>query len=283
VQDSIINSLKQVPVETFISPSSRLENRLKTAQRSDGVDQKNELKKSAQDFEAIFIAQMLKVMRETIEESGLMDGEGYGKAIYTDMFDQEIALNMARQGTFGIADSLYENLSTLDKGTHDSPANEPAVVPASSQGTVHEISELHLPIQAPVSSGFGIRTDPFSQRLSFHKGLDLAAPEGTDVMAALPGKVISTGYESGYGNTVLLEHSGGLRTRYGHLNSINVKAGDILTSENVLGKVGSTGKSTGPHLHFEVIRMGKQVDPLQAAGERTAGLRKNFIDSRTGV
>jgi murein DD-endopeptidase MepM/ murein hydrolase activator NlpD len=82
------------------------------------------------------------------------------------------------------------------------------------------------------------------------------------VVAALPGKVVAAGYENGSGNTVVIQHDGGIQTRYGHLASINVKAGDVIASQSTLGTVGNTGHSTGPHLHFEVIRMGKPVDPL---------------------
>ena len=115
----------------------------------------------------------------------------------------------------------------------------------------------------------------FSYYLSINAGkkaltLDLAAPEGMKVAAALPGKVISAGYQRGYGRTVLLQHSGGLQTRYAHLGSINVKAGDGVASEETLGTVGNTGRSTSPHLHFEVIRMGEPVDPLQDAASLMA-------------
>jgi len=124
-----------------------------------------------------------------------------------------------------------------------------------------EISDLQLPVQAPISSSFGMRKDPFSRQTKFHKGVDLAAPEGMAVMPALPGTVVSAGYENGYGNTVLVQHSGGLQTRYAHLGSVKVRIGEAITSEDVLGTVGNTGRSTGSHLHFEVIQNGTPVDP----------------------
>ncbi|MCL2878306.1 MAG: peptidoglycan DD-metalloendopeptidase family protein [Acidobacteria bacterium] len=239
-----------------------------------------ELKKVAQEFEAVFIAQLLKIMRETIEESG-MEGGGFGKSIYTELFDQEIALSMARRGTLGIGDIIYKSLA--DKEAAQSPemfetaqpgrevsrqapeSSGKLPVPDASVESVREISVPLLPVDAPVSSTFGVRKDPFNGKPRFHKGIDLAAPAGTPVVAALPGRVISAGYESGYGNSVLVEHDGGLRTRYGHLASVDVKAGDMVTSDDTLGKVGSTGRSTGAHLHFEVIRMGTPVDPAKMA------------------
>ncbi len=282
MQDSsLINPIRQIPTDILTSSGSRIESKIRAAQSASGEKQKGELKKVAQEFEAIFIAHMLKVMRETIEESGLTEG-GFGKSIYTELFDQEVSLNIAKHGALGIADVLYRSLSdtTSDEnksgqsGTDDpngglqpapqaSPEN-----PGMSGKPEREISDLQLPVQAPISSAFGLRRDPFSHQTRFHKGLDLAAPEGMKVMAALPGTVVSAGYENGYGNTVLIQHSGGLQTRYSHLASMSVKAGDAVVSQSALGTVGGTGHSTGPHLHFEVIQMGQPMDPLLSLGSQ---------------
>jgi murein DD-endopeptidase MepM/ murein hydrolase activator NlpD len=267
------------------SPGNRLEGEIRTAQNSSGGAQQSQLKKVAQEFEAIFIAQMLKVMRETIEESGLMNG-GFGKEIYMDMFDQEVALSMARRGALGISDLLIRNLSSAKTSDENKSSQPPAPGPlptlqtppqaspenpgASANGAEPEISDLQLPVRAPVSSAFGLRRDPFSHRARFHKGLDLAAPAGTKVTAALPGTVVFAGYKNGYGNTVMIQHSGGLQTRYAHLGSIHVKAGDVLDVQSTLGTVGDTGKSTGPHLHFEVIRMGQAVNPLLSFNSKSS-------------
>jgi len=269
-----INSLNQKPLN-MVSVAS-------VASVSD--KSRAELKKVAEEFEAVFIGQLLKIMRETIEESGL-EGDGFGKGIYTDLFDQEIALSMSKRGALGIGDIIYKSLADKEAaaaaGISDAePAlkaqpnreaprtmqeNSNKLSPADAAESAREVFTPILPVNVPVSSAFGARKDPFTGKSEFHKGVDLAAPAGTPVVAALPGRVISAGYESGYGNTVLVEHDGGLRTRYGHLASINVKAGDRVTSDDALGKVGSTGRSTGAHLHFEVIRNGKQVDPAQMA------------------
>ncbi len=278
---SIIAPLKPVPMELLGSPTSRLQNRVHAAQRADGAKQKSELKKVAQEFEAIFIAQLLKVMRETIEESGLTEG-GFGKSIYTELFDQEVSLSMARRGALGISDLLYKNLADKNPEPNAPQHIDPAskirspIVPAAPESALDdpEISDLQLPVHAPVSSGFGVRNDPFSHRERFHRGLDLSAPEGMKVVSALPGTVISARYESGYGNTVLVQHPGGIQTRYGHLGTIRVKVGDVVASEAVLGTVGNTGRSTGPHLHFEVIRMGIPVDPLGGTSSQVTSLKQ---------
>jgi murein DD-endopeptidase MepM/ murein hydrolase activator NlpD len=272
MNELIFNSANHYPI-------SSLNQKPLNADSVSGKDQAD-LKKVAQEFEAVFIAQLLKIMRETIEESGMEGSGGFGKSIYTDLFDQEVALSMASRGALGIGDIIYRNLtgngaaadqdlaSTAQSGWKTSrPESENlnTLSPSDAADSAREISIPFLPVNAPVSSNFGMRNDPFTGKQRFHKGIDIAAPAGTPVAAALPGKVISAGYERGYGNTVLVEHDGGLQTRYGHLASINVKAGDTVTSENVIGRVGSTGRSTGAHLHFEVIRMGTQVDPARLA------------------
>jgi murein DD-endopeptidase MepM/ murein hydrolase activator NlpD len=273
----LLNTLNQIPTDALTSSGNRLADKIHAAQSETGAKQKSELKKAAQDFEAVFIAHMLKVMRETIEESGLLEG-GFGKSIYTEMFDQEVSQNLAKRGTLGISNIIYQKLAAnIDEEGSRNTAQPSGTVPAgksavpslpssqnreASSNQEYEITELQLPVQAPISSAFGIRKDPFSHQAQFHKGLDLAAPEGMNVVPALSGTVVSAGYASGYGNTVVIQHAGGLQTRYGHLGTINVKAGDSITSQDVLGTVGSTGRSTGPHLHFEIIRMGRPVDPL---------------------
>ncbi len=275
---SSISPLNQIPTDILTSAGNRLESKVRAAQSSSGEKQKGELKKVAQEFEAVFIAYLLKVMRETIEDSGLTES-GFGKSIYTELFDQEVSLNIARHGALGISDLLYRNLSSAEDvnkkdsdkspaGDQDSGREASPVAPNSTGQSETEVSDLQLPVQAPISSGFGVRIDPFSHKARFHKGLDLAAPEGMRVVAALPGTVISAGYEDGYGNTVLVQHDGGVRTRYGHLGSINVRTGDVVTSEETLGTVGNTGRSTGPHLHFEVIRMGQPVNPIMSFSSR---------------
>ncbi len=172
------------------SPGNRLEAKIRAAQGSAGPNQKSELKKVSQEFEAIFISQLLKVMRETIEESGLTEG-GFGKSIYTELFDQEVALSIARHGALGISDLLYKNLTEKGLGSSTPPASkpepkeqtsspEPTETPVVSGSKAEpEISDLQLPVQAPVSSSFGLRRDPFLRDVRFHKGLDLSAPEGT--------------------------------------------------------------------------------------------------------
>ncbi len=233
-----------------------------------------ELKEAAREFEALFVAYLLKVMRETIEESGLADG-GLGRGVYTELFDQEVARAVALRSPLGISDTILRGLSRDREITPASRSQDtrerrdeaglrgiPAAGrPAPAVDIGGEVPDFRLPVQAPVSSVFGTRVDPFDGRLRFHRGIDLAAPVGTAVCAALGGRVVHAGHEDGYGNTVMIEHGDELRTRYAHLGTISVKTGETVGNRERIGSVGNTGRSTGPHLHFEVVRLGKAVDP----------------------
>lgn len=117
------------------------------------------------------------------------------------------------------------------------------------------------PVYGFVSSGFGYRTSPFTQHPAFHAGLDIVAPLGAPVFAPASGVVKAIGFDSGLGNYIILIHKGGVVTRFGHLTKIRVKKGQKLKRGFKMAKVGMTGRTTGPHLHYEVAVNGKNVDP----------------------
>lgn len=130
---------------------------------------------------------------------------------------------------------------------------------------VHDLSPLVAsPVPGVESSGFGWRRDPFNRRSKFHKGTDFRADRGTPVYAAGAGVVAFAGRQRGYGNVIYVEHGGGLVTRYAHLARIEVEPGALLVAGHRVGQVGSTGRATGPHLHFEVRLDGRAVDPTVA-------------------
>lgn len=120
---------------------------------------------------------------------------------------------------------------------------------------------LSWPVSGTITSPFGYRRNPFGGGMEFHQGLDIAAPMGTTVTAAASGTVLSAGWYGGYGNYILIDHGGGMATGYGHLSQIFVSAGQQVQKGQAIGAVGSTGMSTGPHLHFEVRIQGKATDP----------------------
>ncbi len=116
--------------------------------------------------------------------------------------------------------------------------------------------------EGSLTSGYGVRLDPFTKKKTFHGGLDIAAPKDALVFASAEGEVIFSGKKGGYGNLIVLKHIMGYQTRYGHLNKSLVKMGDHVTKGQNIGKVGSTGRATGNHLHFEVIRFQKNQKPM---------------------
>ncbi len=123
--------------------------------------------------------------------------------------------------------------------------------PTAGRSAAGEPILYPLPVPVPVTSAFGLRTHPISGLVSFHQGLDLGAPEGTPVLAALAGRVSIAEFLGGLGLAVVLDHADGDETRYGHLSQVFVQPGDWVEQGQVIGAVGSTGMSTGPHLHFE--------------------------------
>jgi hypothetical protein len=136
-----------------------------------------------------------------------------------------------------------------------------------------DLAPIHRPVNsARTSSRFGNRKDPFTKGRAFHSGIDFPAPSGTPVFSAGYGKVAFVGQKSGYGNVVEISHGAGLLTRYAHLSAFLVREGQIVRTGTPIAKVGSTGRSTGPHLHFEVRRKEEALDPGKylAAGKRLA-------------
>jgi murein DD-endopeptidase MepM/ murein hydrolase activator NlpD len=117
-----------------------------------------------------------------------------------------------------------------------------------------------------ISSSFGERMDPFNGEEAFHKGVDFASDAGTDVLAVASGIVVWAGPREGYGNLVELNHGNGYVTRYGHAEKTLVNVGDKVERGQAIAVVGSTGRSTGPHVHFEVVKDGRQIDPMAFVG-----------------
>ncbi len=125
----------------------------------------------------------------------------------------------------------------------------------------------HTPSIAPspgyVTSHFGWRRSPFTGRRDMHRGIDLVNKIGTPVKATAFGHVIFAGKEAFWGNAVFIEHQDGVVTKYGHMSSLNVKAGDMVTRGQVIGFIGMTGRTTGPHVHYQIEIDGQPVDPMQ--------------------
>jgi murein DD-endopeptidase MepM/ murein hydrolase activator NlpD len=127
----------------------------------------------------------------------------------------------------------------------------------------------HVPLGVPLASaaeimsGFGLRRDPFTRGLAMHGGVDLREEPGAPVRATAAGRIIEADWSGGYGRMVEIDHGGGLVTRYAHLSRIAVKPGEWVERGQIVGRVGSTGRSTGPHLHYETHIDGQAVNPLR--------------------
>lgn len=145
------------------------------------------------------------------------------------------------------------------KGEPNQPQPKPSQPPSSGQGGGD--GKLYRPVPGPITSPFGYRMHPIFKVRKMHTGVDMRAAMGTPIHAAQAGTVISAGWRGGYGKCVVISHSGNLSTLYAHLSSIGVSVGQKVGRGHVIGAVGSTGYSTGPHLHFEVRVGGSPVNP----------------------
>lgn len=127
---------------------------------------------------------------------------------------------------------------------------------------INILGRFLMPVFGRITSGFGWRRHPITRRREFHTGLDIATAYGTPVRAAESGKVIFVGRYKGYGKMVIIRHSGGYSTRYAHLSRIRARYGQRVRQGQVIGYVGKTGLATGPHLHFEIRRYGRPINPF---------------------
>jgi murein DD-endopeptidase MepM/ murein hydrolase activator NlpD len=186
-----------------------------------------------------------------------------------NMFTHEKAI--IREGTEGEKEVVYqitlrngyqEKLEAIQETTLKEPTN--ALVRIGTRTTVYRGGRVNYGVVQGkrISSTYGWRIHPITGKRRFHDGLDIAANHGNSVYAYTDGRVIEAGWNGGYGNCVLIDHGNGLKTRYAHLSRINVKVGQKIKTGQKIGAVGSTGNSTGPHLHFEVIKNGKTQNPL---------------------
>lgn len=146
----------------------------------------------------------------------------------------------------GLASDVVSNLATADTACE-----------------ALAVGDWTLPLDSgyTLTSGFGSRVHPITGEIRFHAGLDMAAPTGTPVHAVTAGRVTWAGASDGYGNLVRIQHAGGIETYYGHLSTFTVKAGQQVAAGDLIGKVGSTGNSTGPHLHLEIRHNGEPTNP----------------------
>ena len=163
-------------------------------------------------------------------------------------------------------------IQTASKGAQGGEADHDIISPAAMgnfyenylNGIIHNISytPLGLPYHGAITSTFGYRENPFSgSDIETHKGLDIQGPYGAQVKAMAKGTVAFAGPKGGYGNCIILKHGNGFETLYGHLSKILVRTGEQIEIGQQIGNIGSTGRSTGPHLHYEIHKYGQKINP----------------------
>ncbi len=234
------------------------------------------IKAVAQEMEAMFANELLKAMRAASNSSS---EKGLGASTYTSMFDMELSKLIAKRG-LGLQDMLMKDIARKAGGSSED--SDETAISGSGENT-KDFSETDtntlqgaLPVQGgKISSGFGQRSDPFTGAYRFHHGLDVAAPEGSDIHPLKQGKVVFSGTQTGYGNVVIVDHGDGFVTKYAHNKTNLVQEGETVTSNTVIAKVGNTGKSTGSHTHFEVIYNGADVNPVLVLGGKNLKIQKD--------
>jgi murein DD-endopeptidase MepM/ murein hydrolase activator NlpD len=158
------------------------------------------------------------------------------------------------EDTFGVLRTVLQGLESRLRNVRKDVERQEAL--ASATPSI-------WPAHGWLTGTFGGRSDPFTGETGFHQGLDISTPKGQPVYATADGKVTTASYSGDYGNLIVLSHDFGLTTRYGHLSAFNVKPSDIVRRGDVIGFVGSTGRSTGAHLHYEILANDKLINPLQ--------------------
>ncbi len=171
-----------------------------------------------------------------------------------------------------VPDAVVESMIRWRLGVRDllhTASNRLAALAETTGFRIPDLTVLSAQPVAPsqstwATSGFGWREDPIRKRKKFHRGDDIRAKSGTPVFSAGDGVVVLAGRQGGYGNVIYVDHGGGVITRYGHLRRIQTTLGSAISAGQQIGQVGSTGRTTGPHLHFEVRLDGRAVDPSTA-------------------
>ena len=283
--------------------------------------ERTRIAQAARQFESMFLLQMLKQMRQSMLGDEQQEG-GFGAGTMFETIDAKLSEYLAGQRG-GLAPMLVDAMTKASAQDGQAADAALASTPGTNAAPLVAAPSPALPVHAPaaarplpagrtapagrvqaapgqpmvsgteaaaadVTSGFGWRKDPFTGAARFHAGVDIRAAYGRDVMTAAAGRVISAGVQGGYGQSVVVEHAPGLRTRYAHLSSIDVVPGQVIEGGSPVGKVGQSGRATGPHLHFEVLANGKAVDPgaggrLLAAAFKEPGTRADYPSGSAGT
>lgn len=202
-------------------------------------------------YRAIFQA---RTIPESVRKSGFGGANRYEYLM--DISNSELVvettmkMDILKKQLYIQSNSL-EELISMGKSLEDRSRCVPAIQPVSNKDLKR------------TASGYGMRIDPIYRTLRFHAGMDFSAPTGTEIYATGDGEVIFSGWKQGYGNCIIVDHGYDFKTLYGHQSKNLVRVGQKVTRGEVIGLVGNTGKSTGPHLHYEVLLHGKPDNPAK--------------------
>jgi murein DD-endopeptidase MepM/ murein hydrolase activator NlpD len=253
-----------------------------------GIDEERRLASKpvaevAKEFEALLVAQMIGAMRKTIPQSGMLEVSA-ARRMLDGAFDTELARSITAGGGLGVARQLTAQLEKRTAASRETDAGEAVMPTALRPGTLDRLAvhragavgvsaacvgegpgaaaeQMIVPVDGRITSDFGMRRDPFTRRARFHGGIDVAAPAGSPIRAAADGEVVFSGRDGKSGNLVAIRHDDGTVTRYAHAARTLVHVGQRVAAGDVVATVGSSGRSTGPHLHFAVERDGQLLDP----------------------
>jgi murein DD-endopeptidase MepM/ murein hydrolase activator NlpD len=255
----LVNTLA---VQTGLSSGQRLHtlNLTSAPTNRKPQDEKYDRQKVAEEFASLLLFEMLKAMRATVPQSGLFAQDSAAKETYTSLADTEVTRVLAKQDSLGLGKFILEGMDRHERGK-DEGAGPTAASTSLSPATSSPRAFFPPVFSGRISSTFGLREDPLSGEERFHKGTDIAAPAGTPIRAVAAGKVVFSGQAGGYGNLVTVEHADGTMTRYAHTAENLVSTGEQVAAGQKIALVGSSGRSTGPHLHFEVLKAGNPVNP----------------------
>lgn len=253
--------IPQIPIS---AQASTIQTTLPTGEKADP-------KSIAAKVQGMFIEMMLKSMEESVDAEEGLFGKSSSSDIFRGLFREQLGKAMSDQlkSPFEkqLEKKLTDSLPTAAK-PGATPGATPAATPAPAPAVIkplrggghegHEDHEDHedqaaMPVSGVVTSPVGWRRDPINGDLKFHKGTDIAAAYGSEVKAVAGGVVVESGVKGGYGNAVVIETDDGRRMLYGHNHANLVSVGDRVERGALIAQVGSSGRSTGPHVHFEVM------------------------------
>lgn len=260
--------------------------RARSSDRPDGAAPTSpdgqKLARLAGEFESMLLLQMLREMRKSGSwKDEDEDKEGFGADTLFDTLDQELSSYITKSQGFGLEKSLVTQVSGTTAGAKPAAATAmPIALPSPVLPVADAVSgNSTVDVSDRVeTSPYGWRRDPFSGAAAYHRGVDLRAAYGEPIGAADAGTVVFAGEQRGYGQTVVVEHAGGVRTRYAHLSSLMTEAGAEVKAGDAIGRAGRSGRATGTHLHFEVTQHGRPVDPhsFSAGGLKVEGVSADW-------